>query len=215
MRIKIFNLPKYLISDFSCLDHMPVEFLKGSSENWLNVKDYEKGQMNILYRNGNWPHILNEDRPKPQYFQKDGKLIILHSGLENQGVYNCYDQNNPSALDLVYIMVATAPLALVDCYVLNTFEYKDTEFVNKHMNVDPGSSMCGMAYFPDGKTKKEFVGYPDAQPNLVWRHQHVPAIAASFVVNLNHPLLAVDSFNLMVYFKWSEWSSCNACLPYR
>ncbi|KAE9547716.1 hypothetical protein FO519_009074 [Halicephalobus sp. NKZ332] len=152
--------------------------------------------------------------PRTKFFQRDGKLMIVHPNMDAFGLYHCFDEESiKSSLKHSYLLVPITPLYWMRNYRMNLKEcpVEDIEyrrFDEHHLfhffpaifpkdasycrNNSFGGNKCYTAVF-----NEERQPHMDHITNFFWG------------ISRGNEKSLKEKINLKIFLQWSEWSSCD------
>uniref|UniRef100_A0A7E4W8B8 Ig-like domain-containing protein n=1 Tax=Panagrellus redivivus TaxID=6233 RepID=A0A7E4W8B8_PANRE len=151
-------------------------------------------------------------RPRTQFFQRNGRLIILNAHLDDYGLYRCFDDENKNLVDFVYYLIPYAPLYAMENWLSNEFECPAIGQQKEFWRLDENHRFHFLPFvFP--KTDTVCTKKDEGCAKNVFNAAKQPkfdkiAEIVEFEAEGDREFLT-KALNLRLFVHWSEWSACS------
>uniref|UniRef100_A0AC34GWV0 C2H2-type domain-containing protein n=1 Tax=Panagrolaimus sp. ES5 TaxID=591445 RepID=A0AC34GWV0_9BILA len=188
------------------------------SDNFVN---YSQKTLPLMpqRKNGNDSKAIPKEayRPRTQFFQRDGKLIILHPHMDSYGLYRCFDKESSKVVNFVYFLIPITPIFTMLSW-------------NVHLHQCPKTTKTEFRYLDEFH---QFHFLPailpkqkDICPTFVTSSSPQDYCSVDTFNEISQPPLnniinvslfehegdqefMAQKINLKIFISWSKWSSCN------
>ncbi|VDO21587.1 unnamed protein product [Haemonchus placei] len=180
---------------------------------------------NMVHIPGN-PEGTPPTMPTPMFYQRNGKLSIIHANPSNQGVYFCYDELSIGITNLFYVVQAmTPPVSIFDS---DRIPEEEMHLFDDFCSTKDGSVQISPAInwrfhfqptFRDDKpehcTKGTVCEDYQEMTGSMWRSDNETCTLDGCRVSIPPIQMQNSQFDpgLDIELRWEDWSSCDGNVP--
>uniref|UniRef100_W6NE31 Uncharacterized protein n=1 Tax=Haemonchus contortus TaxID=6289 RepID=W6NE31_HAECO len=164
--------------------------------------------------------------PEPMFYQRNGKLSIIHANPSNQGVYFCYDELSIGITNLFYVVQAmTPPVSIFDS---DRIPEEEMHVFDDYCSTKSGSVQISPAInwrfhfqptFRDDKpehcTKGTVCEDYQEMTGSIWESHNETCSLDGCRVSIPPIQMQNSQFDpgLDIELRWEDWSSCEGNVP--